>query len=135
MQDPIGSFERVRELYLAYLDTAFRIRNDGVSRERRVLLRQPGTLCASPLLEPLPRYEVMPFKFERLASPMENDPLPGFRDDERRAFVELALAGLMGDFEPYTHQIEMLRRGVQPGAPGIITSGTGSGKTESFLLP
>ena len=29
----------------------------------------------------------------------------------------------------------MLKRGVQPGKPGIVTSGTGSGKTESFLLP
>ncbi|WP_282187583.1 DEAD/DEAH box helicase [Chromobacterium haemolyticum] len=29
----------------------------------------------------------------------------------------------------------MLRRGVGTGSPGIVTSGTGSGKTESFLLP
>ncbi|MCR9216923.1 MAG: DEAD/DEAH box helicase [bacterium] len=29
----------------------------------------------------------------------------------------------------------MLRRGLGDGTPGIVTSGTGSGKTESFLLP
>ncbi len=29
----------------------------------------------------------------------------------------------------------MLLRGVRPGHPGIVTSGTGSGKTESFMLP
>jgi DEAD/DEAH box helicase domain-containing protein len=29
----------------------------------------------------------------------------------------------------------MLRRGASRGTPGIVTSGTGSGKTESFLLP
>ena len=29
----------------------------------------------------------------------------------------------------------MLRRGIRPGHPGIVTSGTGSGKTESFMLP
>ena len=65
---------------------------------------------------------------------------------------DLALAGLfpsrprdLGDgegpldrvprFKPYSHQVEMLRRGIRRGAPGIVTSGTGSGKTESFLLP
>ena len=37
--------------------------------------------------------------------------------------------------ELYSHQATMLKRGVQPGKPGIVTSGTGSGKTESFLLP
>ena len=29
----------------------------------------------------------------------------------------------------------MLERGIEPGQPGIVTSGTGSGKTESFMLP
>ncbi|MEG9340523.1 DEAD/DEAH box helicase [Klebsiella pneumoniae] len=40
-----------------------------------------------------------------------------------------------GRFKLYTHQLDMLKRGVQPAMPGIVTSGTGSGKTESFLLP
>jgi ATP-dependent helicase YprA (DUF1998 family) len=38
-------------------------------------------------------------------------------------------------FPLYEHQAAMLRRVVKPGRPGIVTSGTGSGKTESFLLP
>ncbi|KRD77039.1 hypothetical protein ASE43_07640 [Lysobacter sp. Root983] len=35
----------------------------------------------------------------------------------------------------FKHQLQMLERGTQSGRPGIVTSGTGSGKTESFLLP
>ena len=36
---------------------------------------------------------------------------------------------------PYRHQMETLGRGARAGHPGIVTSGTGSGKTEALLLP
>jgi hypothetical protein len=43
MQDPIGGFERIREFYVSYLDTAFRISDKGVAEERRRLLREART--------------------------------------------------------------------------------------------
>lgn len=153
MQDPLGSFLRIRELYIAYLDTAFRISDSSVSEERRRLLRAPGTLCTEPLLEPLPRYETAAAAFHELIdlNIPDEDPLAGFDRTERIAFIELVLAGLfpskltlpgenipttrVGTFKPYNHQLNLLRRGTKSGNPGIVTSGTGSGKTESFLLP
>lgn len=153
MQDPIGSFLRIRELYMSYLDTAFRIGDESVAAERCRLLRSPGSLCTEPLVEPLPRYETHESEFHDFVHPQDakSDPLHGFYPAERKAFVELVLAGLFpsrpkepgeviptsrrGDYAPYTHQIEMLRRGTRAGSPGIVTSGTGSGKTESFFLP
>ncbi|MEZ4863840.1 MAG: DEAD/DEAH box helicase [Caldilineaceae bacterium] len=149
MQDPIGGFERIRDLYITYTETAFRIRDAGVTKERRAMLETPGTLCTEPLLEPIPRYR-SDFKLESLISSSTDDHrLPGFTPHERTAFVELVLAGLLDSttstlsglnrresaFEIYTHQAQMLKRGAQVGKPGIVTSGTGSGKTESFLLP
>ena len=65
----------------------------------------------------------------------------------RKAFVELALSGPFegeradgpikrkSTYNPYIYQVEMLFRGSNRGKPGIVTSGTGSGKTESFMLP
>lgn len=155
MQDPVGSFVRIREFFLSYLDTAFRIGDASVAAERRELLRQPGALCTEPLVEPIPRYEPDERQLHQLLESGANDPLEGFSDDARLAFVDLVLSGLfpsrdkragdptearlkcgkIGKFKPYRHQIEMLRRGVRAGTPGIVTSGTGSGKTESFLLP
>lgn len=153
MQDPIGAFERIRELYISYLDTAFRIGDESVAEERRLLLRSPGALCTPPLVEPIPRYETSNIGFkEMLAEDHSHRVLAGLDYDARRAFLDLALAGLFpsrpkkpcdGDspldrvprFKPYSHQVEMLRRGIRTGSPGIVTSGTGSGKTESFLLP
>lgn len=152
MQDPIGSFERIRELYIAYLDTAFRIGDPSVAEERRALLRNPGSLCTEPLIEPIPRYLPAAIGFEdMLDETATDDLLAGFDAASRRAFVELALAGLfpsrprrdgedtvlsrVPSYRPYKHQVQMLGRGTSAGTPGIVTSGTGSGKTESFLLP
>lgn len=136
MYDPIGGFLRVRELYLAYLETAFRIGNAPISTERRTLLERDGTLCTSPLLEPLPRYYTAPWRLAELPA-LADSPLDGFDADARRAFVRVICSGLFDSDQLalYRHQAEMLRRGTRPGSPGIVTSGTGSGKTEAFLLP
>jgi Lhr-like helicase len=145
VHDPIGAFRRIRELYLTYLETAFRIRDPEISAERRLLLERPGTLCAELLVEPIPSYETA-WPIERILEPGLGDAyLPGFDQQQRQAFVELTLSGLLdykmvearrvGAFPLYTHQAALLRHGVHRGRPGIATSGTGSGKTESFLLP
>ncbi len=150
MVDPIGAFDRIRDLYLTYLDTAFRIGDDEIAERRRELLTAPGTLCTEPLLEPIPRYLSSGFRIDQLATPDRSDGrLPGFSSSDREAFAALALSGLLdaaprpsaeagvgrGTFEIFSHQAEMLRRGSSTGTPGIVTSGTGSGKTEAFLLP
>jgi len=153
VQDPIGSFLRIRDLYLSYLDTAFRIGDPSVSAERAKLLRDPGTLCTEPLVEPLPRYASSKLSFRDLLHPPAtgDDPLGGMSSASRKAFVELVLSGLFpseevtdpsgspltreAKFHPYDHQVAMLAKGTKSGTPGVVTSGTGSGKTESFLLP
>lgn len=149
MLDPIGSFHRIRELYLSYLDTAFRIDDPDVAARRREMLCTPGTLCTEPLIEPIPRYRVAGLRVEDLVDQRDAAALlPGLDRDARIAFAKLAMAGLLrskpdaesalgrrSEFEIYKHQLDMLTRGLQPGRPGIVTSGTGSGKTEAFLLP
>lgn len=148
MLDPIGGFDRLREFFVSYLDTAFRIRHADLSDTRGALLRSAGHLTAVPFLEPVPRYQPCGYRLERLAQDFARNPIGHFPRPARTAFAELALSGLFrgrdvagaevaraGTFDPFTHQMEMLARGTQPGRPGIVTSGTGSGKTESFMLP
>lgn len=147
MLDPLGAYERIRETYISYLDTAFRIREPRLANDRRALLRLPGTLTTAPFIEPVPRYVDAAYLLEELVDLKKDNPLGRFSHDARRAFAELALSGLFDGetadgevrrksrYFPYQHQMQMLERGVKPGHPGIVTSGTGSGKTESFMLP
>lgn len=143
MYDPIGGFERIIDQFQAYLDTAYRIDDVAVAEARRRLLRDPGQLALDPIFEAVPRYEPWQHGLEELVADSQQR-LPGFTAQEREAFVRLALSGLFegedgqnlrGAYKPYQHQIEMLQKGTSDGSPGIVTSGTGSGKTESFLLP
>ena len=53
MLDPIGCFQRIRDQYIAYLETAFSIADPEVSAERRRLLETLGQLCTEPLIEPI----------------------------------------------------------------------------------
>jgi DEAD/DEAH box helicase domain-containing protein len=136
MYDPLGGFYRIREQYLAYLETAFRIADPLISAERRELLQRPGQLCTEPLFEPMARYRSVDWQLDEMTS-VEPSPTPGFDKESRSLFAELIKRGLFpnGGISIYEHQAEMLRRGTQTGEPGIVTSGTGSGKTEAFLLP
>jgi Lhr-like helicase len=147
MRDPFSTFESVRNFYVTYLETAFRIADPQIQRLRRQLLETVGTLCPEPYIEPLPKYRQSGVRIDQLADEHGKRWLPELDEKARRAFVDVAMAGLMpaerdpkngrlrGAYELYTHQLEMLRKGSAVGTPGIVTSGTGSGKTESFLLP
>ena len=148
MKDPISSFEDVRNFYIKYLETAFRIGPASIQNERRRLLEQVGTLCTEPFIEPLPRYVELGKRIDDLLDlAVASEVLSAFDELARQAFVLLAMSGLIpssrdpktgvrrGEYQLYTHQLEMLRKGISSGKPGIVTSGTGSGKTEAFLLP
>lgn len=145
MLDPLGGFERIKEFFVSYLETAFRISDAETTRQRHDLLFSPNVLATAPFIEPVLRYESSSHSLEEL---LDNEVLAPVSPEGRTAFVELALSGLFegadaeggrlrrrSTYNPYFHQVEMLARGIRPGRPGIVTSGTGSGKTESFLLP
>ena len=66
MLDPIGGHLRLREFFIRYLDTAYRIRHSGLSDARRELLREEGTLTTSPFLEPVLRYMSCGYNFDNL---------------------------------------------------------------------
>jgi DEAD/DEAH box helicase domain-containing protein len=136
MLDPVGGFLRIRELFITYLETAFRIRDPGISAERRALLETKGALCTTPLLEPMPRYRTVDWRLRDLLT-RNDQKFMSIDDASRQTFVRLISSGLFEgvDVRLYCHQAKMLERGTRAGAPGIVTSGTGSGKTESFLLP
>jgi len=130
--DPIAPVETVRDHLIRYIETAFDTRFKSFNEERKALLQDSAALAATPILEIPPEYEE-----DRTVSELNARDLPGMSDAQIALFkrVVTATRGLVeADWKLYHHQTEMLKHSLA-GAPSIITTGTGSGKTEAFLLP
>src|SRR5690606_9566693 len=84
-----------------------------------------------PWIEPLPDYVSSGKKINDLTA---EDLGNALHEGEIETFKGLVNTGLVGNFPLHSHQAEMLKQALL-GNNCIITSGTGSGKTESFLLP
>ena len=136
MRDPIGAFERIRDNFILYVKTAFGTRFPSFEAEREQLLLQDGVFCKEPWIEPLPKYQTAKSIVDlTLDDFRRSGHLPaGFSNEALEEFKSFARCGLVGDFKLFSHQIEMLVRALH-GENLVVTAGTGSGKTESFLLP
>ena len=129
MIDPIGTFEEIRDNFILYIKTAFGTQFPAIEDEREQLLRSPGVFHQEPWIEPLPKYK----QVERLKSLSRAD-LPSVTKEALTELDGLTSCGLLGDYRLFTHQVEMLEKSAS-GSNCVVTAGTGSGKTESFLLP
>lgn len=130
MIDPIGAFERIKENFILYVKTAFGTKFPSLEAEREALLRRNRVLTQEPWIEPIPKYVSSGKKIAHLTV----QDLPGLGVKGRELFKSLVTCGLFGDYELHLHQAEMLTK-VLEGRNCVVTAGTGSGKTECFLLP
>ncbi|MEG4842342.1 DEAD/DEAH box helicase [Microcoleus sp. B9-D4] len=130
MHNPINAFNTIRDNFLLYVKTAFGTQFPEIERERERLLRQPGAFHQEPWIEPMPSYQ----KSGKTINDLDLSNVPGLDETALQDFKQLASCGLVGNYELYEHQIEMLRQALA-GNNAVVTAGTGSGKTESFLLP
>ena len=87
-------------------------------------------MCQEPWIEPLPVYQ----KSGKTISSLTEEDLPGLNEQEITDFKSLVSCGLFKDYELHAHQAEMLKKTLDCNNC-VVTAGTGSGKTESFLLP
>lgn len=137
-KDPLGAFEKIKEDYIRYYKHAYRVSDNYVDKDRIEKLSVDDNLYKEPYLELLPEYDSDSNRNINSVSDLANDyeDFFGSKDNANDFFVFIK-KGLM-DYPPYGHQIGMLEKAIK-GVDGIhntvITSGTGSGKTESFLLP
>ncbi len=134
--NPIYAYKEIKDNFILYIKTAFGTRYESLEQEREDLLRTDQVASREPWIEPLPAYENVEVGNDRLRiSTLRPADLPGMSDEAQQLFKEFINKGLIsGDYPIYYHQAEMLRKALS-GKNCVITSGTGSGKTESFLLP
>ena len=133
MSNPIRFFEHLRDMYLRYLDSPFDIRYGDLSRERRELLDQDGRIYRYPLIEPVPAYKSSGQSFSEAAQSL----LKGiWQPAEIAGAAELVSRGLFpSSLSLHQHQRDVFEAVVVNGMDTVVTTGTGSGKTECFLLP
>src|SRR5262245_7524513 len=125
MDDPIGLADSLSQLYRKYLDSALPLRDERLMQERRHLYEEPGVLFQEPLLEPIPRYAETFTLAEACTKVKFHADLPAF-----------AACRLFPSSRPlYRHQVEALEAVLTQRRHLVVTTGTGSGKTECFLLP
>lgn len=116
--------DQLLDVFLRYYDTAYSLRDEGIMAERQRLLRNGTTLLQQPYVELLPEWESASGSVAQSCHEAGVPELAGLLD-----------AGLMhGVPNMYWHQHEALQTSMN-GRHVVITSGTGSGKTEAFLLP
>ena len=130
MQDPIGAFEKIRDSLILYVKTAFGTQFPEIEQERERLLREAGAFYQEPWIETLPRY----LKSGKSIDNIQLTDVPKLDEAALQDFKSLAACGLVGKYELYSHQVTMLSQALA-GQNMVVTAGTGSGKTESFLLP
>lgn len=112
-----------------YIEAAYHIGEPGLIAQRRALLDDLGVIHQRPYLESTPRY-VGGKKFKEIT---------GLDPAISALLTELANATstnkqLLHD-PPYQHQADSIEQILVHGKSLIVMTGTGSGKTESFLLP
>lgn len=118
-------FEGLTKSFHQYLEAQYHIWDEALINERRALFEVSGTTFQEPQLEATPFY-VAGQKYQDLTIPSEAKEI-------------LTLASTrpnVGIFpEPYLHQAAALEAFLGRGEEIIVATGTGSGKTESFLMP
>lgn len=112
--NPLLIARNLRAEYLKLLKTAFAPRQPELAEAFRAEIDKDGFLTREP--------------FIALAQPFENgSPLDVLSLEARARFGSIAE-------RPYRHQADACRR-ILEGKPTVVATGTGSGKTEAFLMP
>lgn len=107
-----------------YLDAVVPLSEPSLRDERTALVKSGGATVAEPYIELLEPYRESTLSVRELATELGGEDLS--------SFVE---SGLLSSVQKlYRHQEDSLRASLG-GEHVVVTSGTGSGKTEAFLLP
>src|SRR5690625_4131948 len=121
----------IQEALLRHIDSTFWLRDDQLREERRELLTSEYALLGDPLIEP-----VLPYEWTRPA--IESGVRAGLSAQQAALLTQSVFnTDSADDIYLGEHQEQALitsLKGDEVRNP-IVTTGTGSGKTESFLLP
>lgn len=124
----VGSVaQRLREKLAQYIEAQYHIWDEGLVRDRRRLLDAPDVISREPFIEATPAY-VYGAPYSQLELPTEVRTLLQLTADAKDSKTGIPKT-------PYAHQTKGLEAFFRDELDLVISTGTGSGKTESFLMP
>ena len=132
--DPVKTSAGIRDTYLRYLTTTFGLKNPKLAQQFWELARKSEGLFRGPLLEATPKYKQGKSLFDMLTegdSPLSQEFMnyaPGLKEAEAHNRINL-------ERPLYLHQAKALQKVIGENRNIVVSTGTGSGKTECFLLP
>lgn len=129
MKNPLSIWRELKHVYLKYIDSGLPLMGEEYTEERHSLFEDNGAICQAPILELVPLYTETATISQVCSS---NDIEPDFADFARRGLF-LEVGGVARKL--YQHQESALLNAHKYRRHIIATTGTGSGKTECFLLP
>ncbi|MDD4207898.1 MAG: DEAD/DEAH box helicase [Mesotoga sp.] len=124
MFDPIKATEEIVENYLGYLRTTFDFSDKILEEQLSSLLGKKEKLYKGPILEATPPFETGGTIRELVHEEMLSQEFLRFGKNE-----------LDIDRDLYLHQEKSIRKVVEKDRNIVVATGTGSGKTEAFLIP
>lgn len=124
--NPIETARKVEDSYREYIATTIHFDDADLQKQLETILCEPGYLAKGPFLEAAPPYR----KDKTVADLVEEGLLC-------KGMMSLG-GGEARNFDPYrplyVHQVKAIEKSVA-GRNYAVVTGTGSGKTECFLLP
>lgn len=123
------TIEQLHSSLRDYIEATYHISSPALIEQRKNLLDRPGVIHQIPYIESTPRYQTG----ESFAA-IKGLPAAAFKAYSVLSAPEGALPALLHD-PPYKHQSDAIRHNLVDGKNLLVMTGTGSGKTEAFLLP
>jgi ATP-dependent helicase YprA (DUF1998 family) len=117
------ALQNVSDAHIRYLEATYHLSNARLIAERRALLADQDTIMAEPWLEGVPTYAKSD-EFEKLGLQV-----PGLAE----VLTDFANHDLGVYNPPYVHQARALQEFFNNRKDVVVSTGTGSGKTEVFL--
>ena len=124
--------ETIRQLHSSlrdYIEATYHISSPPLIEQRKELLDRPGVIHQIPYIESTPRYQT----WESFAG-IKGLPKAALAAYSALSKPEGKLPAILYD-PPYKHQSDAIKYNLIDGKNLLVMTGTGSGKTESFLLP
>jgi len=120
---PLETTEKIRATYINYLKTIKPFQNEELRQEFAQAIEAQDMLVKGPLLQ-----IALPYLKDKSIHGLVDEGVLSPR------FAQLCSKALEYDRPLYAHQVKAIRKAVS-GRNLVVSTGTGSGKTETFLIP